>query len=550
MTTPSNNIQAYVLALGLKHRTPTTTKILDILEIGDIMLRQYIDQGIIDVYKDTDTFYKVKIIDYERYLCDGYVISLKPKKIDRKKLVYYTEMPDNQTKISELISFDYVNPSNKVKSDSCVDLLVKLNRIKWKVWDRVLDFERTPKSPITDEKGLEQYQAVSQWMRNAITDLSNGSDCFYLGHYYDKRGRVYNDGFLVDYQGDEWSKAAIEPVIIPEQLTERGLRAFQIDIANHMGLDKKDYSERLSTVQSLSNLANVKAKKPILFAKAVESYNKMTLSDYNSTDYMCQIDATASCLQIQAIIANDSKVAKYTNLTDISKCYDIYGKAAQEIIDLVKSKLQVSDIRDIVKKAVMTAGYNSQKQITVARKELAKKGLRIAQEYLEEIVYTGPKIRQLLKKMNKLFSSVKTDMIKYTMPDGFVVELPNITKNRIFVKNKEYKYKYMMRYDERGYDYEENWRSLAPNIIHSIDAYICRELIRRCDFVVYSIHDCFACHPNNIDKLRLTYIELLKEIQSLNMLEYIGKQINPKFKYAAKGKPIEIAVSPDSYCLC
>lgn len=83
-----------------------------------------------------------------------------------------------------------------------------------------------------------------------------------------------------------------------------------------------------------------------------------------------------------------------------------------------------------------------------------------------------------------------------------------------------------------------------------IDSYICRELIRRCKFTVYSIHDCFACHPNHVDEMRLTYIQLLKEIQSMNILDYIGKQINPDFSYIPEGQPFEIAESPDSYCLC
>ena len=464
--TTSSNIQAYVLSLGLQHRPETMTSIKDILEIGDIMLRQYIDQGIIEVYQDDDTYFKVRVLDYEKYLSsnDEYVINLNPRWVDKEKGIYFIPMPDGSRKAKPLISFDYTNPSNRVTNKECIETIIKLNQIRWKVWEPILAYNRTPKKPIEDEMGRTQYEAISRWMNTAVTELSDTTFCF--GHYYDKRGRIYNDGFLVNYQGDEWSKAAIHPVINSERLTKRGLRAFQCDIANHLGLDKVTYDERVNAVLALSDLHSVKPKKNILFDKAVWFYNQID-SNNGETDYMCQIDATASCLQIQAIIANDSEVAKHTNLIDTSACYDIYGEACKKVLEVTKSKLSVRDIRDIIKKAVMTAGYNSKKQISVAQKELAKLGVHINMSQLEAIVYTGEKVRGVLQSINTLFSSVQTDLVSYTMPDGFVVQLPNITKKRTSVRNRKYGYKYVMRYDERGYDYELNWRSLAPNIIHS-----------------------------------------------------------------------------------
>lgn len=85
---------------------------------------------------------------------------------------------------------------------------------------------------------------------------------------------------------------------------------------------------------------------------------------------------------------------------------------------------------------------------------------------------------------------------------------------------------------------------------NKVDSFICRELIRRCDFHIITIHDSFSCHPNNIDKLRIEYLTILKEIQQMNLLEYIGKQINPDFKWQPKDEPFEIAIDKDSYALC
>lgn len=134
------------------------------------------------------------------------------------------------------------------------------------------------------------------------------------------------------------------------------------------------------------------------------------------------------------------------------------------------------------------------------------------------------------------------------MPDGFIVQFPNIKKamgnciGKVFNLN--------IKYDKLGWDKELNWRALSPNIVHSIDAYICRELIRRCNFTIITVHDSFSCHPNNVDNVRLEYIKILKEIQQMNMLDYIGKQIDPSYSWQPEGEHFEITESIDSYCLC
>ena len=86
-----------------------------------------------------------------------------------------------------------------------------------------------------------------------------------------------------------------------------------------------------------------------------------------------------------------------------------------------------------------------------------------------------------------------------------------------------------------------------------IDAWVCREIIRRCDFEVSPIHDSFYTHPNNIHKVRQVYQEILQEINDgkhSNLLENIlsdiyGYKVSNPFK---DKEPLE-DIRNSYYCL-
>ena len=520
----------------------------DVLQAGTEEIENLISLGIL-TRKVVNG--KVSMVEYE---LDDWVEKYYPvllSKVSDKRDNGYTwkeelENGNSSIRIKPYVKATYLFKQSK-QPKSVIDILRKQNRLQFKVWDKVLDFERTNKSGIYDA----QWKTETNCMRNAVIEAAK-EKAVYFGHQYDKRGRLYTDGYLLNYQGDEWGKAALSPIIKPQKLTDRGLLAMQIDIANHYGLDKADYIDRIAAFEN--DVLPDEPKKLILATKAMEAYLEAQNNNY-ITDYVCAIDATASGMQILAVLANCEETAKMTNLTDISHCYDIYGNACQKILDKTGVKdVSVKDIRDIVKKALMTRGYNSDKQVEVAATELKRMKIYISISELKDILDISKKITSCKDAMNNLLSETFRELdadkqiVRYTMPDGFIVEFPNIDKAmdtcacRYFSLN--------IKYDKLGWNHQLNWRALSPNLVHSIDAYICREIIKRCNFEVVTIHDSFYCHPNNIDTLRLTYIQLLKEIQQLNMLDYIGKQINSSFSYQPEGTPFEIVESADSYCLC
>ena len=66
---------------------------------------------------------------------------------------------------------------------------------------------------------------------------------------------------------------------------------------------------------------------------------------------------------------------------------------------------------------------------------------------------------------------------------------------------------------------------LYVGFIHSVDAYIARQVIERSPFDVITIHDAFRCHPNNATAMQQIYREILADINDVNLFEYFLAQI-------------------------
>ena len=518
--------------------------IADIVRKGMTELETLIDEGKCKlIYIDGKKY--VEVDDLYQLPTRKPVYQDTPKGFSKKRNLMFSLKEDGVSyKAVPLVKQTYLFKQS-LQPASCLDVIAKLNAIPFKIEGWSLNFERTNKSI---KHSNEEWLIETQAMRESVEE--NLRATIYFGWTFDKRGRIYSDGKLLNWQGDEWNKATLSPQIKPEELTAEGMRQMKIDIANHYGYDKANYDVREAFIAKQDDVA----KKPILANKAVSIWNRLVDDDSFMTNYCVGIDATASGMQILSILSNDSETAKYTNLTDPSRCYDIYGKACEKVLEVAKSSLSVKDIRDIIKKALMTRGYNSDKQIVVAQQELRKKGISIDLSTLTSILDLSDKITKAKDAMNNVlcdtYSKLSDDqqITRWTMPDGFIVEIANISKCWSGFTCR--KFSLQMTYDRLGWNKELNWRALAPNLIHSIDAYICREVIRRCSFQVVPIHDCFYTHPNHVLELRRTYIKVLREVQAMNMLEYICKQINPDFSYKPEGELFEIADDDNSYCLC
>ncbi len=103
------------------------------------------------------------------------------------------------------------------------------------------------------------------------------------------------------------------------------LQYLKIDVASAFGLDRADWSERLSWFDQneyqLGNIVN-KAKEPALFFAAAEAYQ--TTVRGQPTGHMVSLDATASGIQILSLLAGDHSAARHCNVLNTGHREDAY----------------------------------------------------------------------------------------------------------------------------------------------------------------------------------------------------------------------------------
>lgn len=110
--------------------------------------------------------------------------------------------------------------NNHHDKDVCLDHLNHMNRVKLTLNNEVASFIENswrnldkPK-PGEDRKDFDKrkkaFEKYDRTARDVMAHLEIAGGEFYLTHKYDKRGRVYCQGYHVNYQGNTWNKAVIE----------------------------------------------------------------------------------------------------------------------------------------------------------------------------------------------------------------------------------------------------------------------------------------------------------------------------------------------------
>lgn len=299
-----------------------------------------------------------------------------------------------------------------------------------------------------------------------------------------------------------------------------GLEMLKIDIANCFGKDKETWLDRLTWFHlheaELGHIVE-QAAEPMLYIKAVTAYND-TLAGQPSGHNMF-LDATASGLQIMAALSGCKKTAKHVNLINTGKREDVYD----EVMLGMNGELPLNEMvtRGIVKKPVMTHYYNKTKQDTLSE---------LQQEAFYNVLSESFEGAEAVKDTINNFWDTMALEHTWTLPDGHVarVKVTEMVDARIEVDELEH--------TTFTYRFEANkpsqiGTSLVPNIIHSIDAYLVREMVRRSNesgFELAHIHDAFCAHPNNMQWVRIFYADILAEIADTPLLENILSEIAGK----------------------
>ncbi len=412
---------------------------------------------------------------------------------------------------------------------------------------------------------------------------------FYFVWNYDKRGRIYSRGYDINVQGNEYRKASLR-FHRKEELTDRGIYWLKVDIANTFGLDKLTFDERISWVNdNISSILDdtnewiAKAEEPLLFEIAIKAYEEGVLEG-KAIGHIARLDATASGPQLMSVISRDEEAMKYFNVLGDEKRYDYYTLVAKEMYrrlpdsELWEDTPDFSAIRKLVKKCIMTTYYNSEKKpeelFGKGSKELKTyyevigeftKGARRLQELLNDcwndnrIVNSwrlpdsekilkkeeGKKIRKLKEEINWLEYINKATPEKI---ENLQKEIRTILSNEDNYERKEIihtaycpvrktvtdrielheikaRTNFMITQNKPNPD---EWRSLAVNVIHSLDAWICREVcmdMMSQEIDISPIHDSFGVHPNYCDELRVSYRKLMARLYKESIVSDIIEDI-------------------------
>ncbi len=119
---------------------------------------------------------------------------------------------------------------------------------------------------------------------------------------------------------------------------------------------------------------------------------------------------------------------------------------------------------------------------------------------------------------------------QWAMPDGHVVHIPVSTKEDKGLEIDEADH---LRFTYRAEVVKPQLHglALAANIVHSVDGWICREMVKGANinkFYLATIHDCFYAHPNHMNMVRELYRENLAKVADMNMVTAILSQISNK----------------------
>lgn len=257
--------------------------------------------------------------------------------------------------------------------------------------------------------------------------------------------------------------------------TFTGFEYICIDIANQFGLDKELFETRIQWVydhiDELETLYHQAETKP-LYIKAV-----MALREAQKgipTGHLVGFDASCSGIQIMSAITGCYAGASATGLVDPNKRSDAYSDLTNEMNKILGGNIEIS--RKDAKQALMTAFYGSK----LTPKSLFGEDTPELAAFNKAAMNIAPGPWTLLEALLDSWQPYAKEH-SWIMPDGFDVRIKVMDKMKTRIEVDE------LDHSTFTYEYYENTGtkkglSNAANMVHSIDAYVVRNIHRRCNY--------------------------------------------------------------------
>lgn len=391
-------------------------------------------------------------------------------------------------------------------------------------------------------------------------------DRFHFVWQFDKRGRMYSHGWQLNIQGREYKKALLN-FAEGEYLTTEGRGWVYRSIGSAMGYDKDTWSVRYAKGKALVDglnaciedyLATTDTLAISWLADVISAFSEAFVSEWEEPFMVKKLlyalfnhdingelfsapvglDSTGSGIQLQTILAGCKTGKYFVNLSDADERVDPYKIMADNMVEIFDvNPVSRADAKD----SLMTHYYNS----TSIPQELLDEEQLNAFYKVTEVMFEG--CEHVMNSINRAWEDAP--IFHWTLPDGHTAFI-RVRKKRQLSIEVEGVYTFEYNFTEEGAS--GNFRHLAPNIIHSIDAWVAREVIRRLDakgIACLPIHDCFYVHPNHVSELRRVYTDIMRYIDERNILHDILSEITDG-KYGFRKLNESIGIAEDNYSIC
>jgi DNA-directed RNA polymerase len=325
--------------------------------------------------------------------------------------------------------------------------------------------------------------------------------------------------YHVNPQGDEYEKNIMafkrQDVLTRTEYQEA---EYQIQLAIAVAFGQDKVTDELKMEWFASNedsLDWTKAKEPTYAQAQILSLHRLRTTD--TTNIPVEADATCSQRQIVAVLTGSLQTAMTCNIiTDNSRIQDAYGMVAHEMSVLSGLKFNRSQI----KASDMISGYGAgEKRVTQQLQEdlLHHYYDGVAKIFFDASKVVDPMATKIKETFQSLWDDTRTEWT-WTLPDNFKVtyrtqEARQITVNP-FGQGEITVIAHMIVPTSKN-------TGLGVNIIHSVDAYVCRQMVERCPFDIITIHDGYRCLPHNVPFMRKVYNQIMAEITDSTLLEDI-----------------------------
>lgn len=287
-----------------------------------------------------------------------------------------------------------------------------------------------------------------------------------------------------------------------------GIEWLAIDLANHYGLDKELFETRIQWVKDnwnqLEDLAD-EAESPFLYRKAV--INIRRVAQGQKSGHMVALDATCSGIQIMSALTGCIKGATATGLIDPNKRADAYTETQTEMNNILgfTGEEAIAIPRKDVKRAVMTSTYGSKK----VPKEVFGEG-----EILNAFYKATERVAEgAFNLLDDLMDTWKPFALahEWTLPDGHYVNIKvmETVEKRLEIDELNHYQMTAMYQVNQG---SKKGVSNVANVIHSIDAYLLRTMVRRCNY-----------NPDQVSQaIDLITVELLQRSDDTQLADLSG----------------------------